>query len=304
MDILGIAYLGFESPNAKAWTEFGPEVLGMQLLPNTVDETTYLKMDDRRWRLAFHPGETDQLTYIGWELKWRPSWEAAIATLEGEGFDVTRESDEFAEQRGVREVASFTDPSGYRHELVYGQKFDPGSFIPGRPHRGFIAGRDGVGHVVMLAPAAEGLDHFWQDIMGFEWFGAGAGGVGSTRGGGFFRAKLNGLTHNLGILPAPGMTGIHHIGIPVKSVDDVGIAYDLCKERDVPIHRLIGRHTQDPVISFYTFTPSGFIIEYLSPVVDNDVDAFYETNPEKLSVWGHEIVGPMMPSTIHPVATS
>jgi 2,3-dihydroxybiphenyl 1,2-dioxygenase len=301
MDILGIAYLGFESPNAKAWTEFGPEVLGLGLGAAGDDETVHMRMDDRRWRIAFHHGETDRLAYIGWELRYKPSWQAAIATLEDNGFDVVLGDADLAERRGVREVAQFTDPAGYQHELVYGQRYDPGSFIPGRRHHGFVADRDGVGHVVLVVPEfPESLDHFWQDVMGFEWFGAGAGPFKA----GFYRAKLNGLTHNLGLVEGPGMSGIHHIGMPVRNVDDVGIALDLCKQRDVPLQRLLGRHTQDPVISFYTFTPAGFIIEYLSPVVDNDVDAFYETNPETLSVWGHEMVGPPLPATVKPVAAA
>jgi 2,3-dihydroxybiphenyl 1,2-dioxygenase len=298
MDILGIAYLGFESPNGKAWAEFGPEVLGLGAGAPGEDETVYLRMDDRRWRLAFHPGEVDRLAYIGWELKYKPSWEAAIATLEANGIEVVRADAEVAQRRGVREVAQFTDPAGYPHELVYGQLYDPGSFVPGRQHHGFVAGRDGVGHIVLVVPDfPESLDRFWQDVMGFEWFGSG---IGAARAG-FYRAKLNGLTHNLGIVQAPGMFGFHHIGMPVRNVDDVGIALDLCKQRDVPLQKLLGRHTQDPVISFYLFTPTGFIIEYLSPVVDNDVDAFYETNPEKLSVWGHEVVGPPLPATVQPI---
>lgn len=301
MDILGIAYLGFESPNAKEWTEFGPEVLGLGLGPAGDDETVRLRMDDRRWRIAVHPGPTDRLTYVGWELKYKPAWQSAIATLEANGTEVVRGDADLAEQRGVREVAQFTDPSGYRHELVYGQRFHPGSFVPGRGHHGFVGGRDGVGHIVVVVPEfSETVDSFWQDVMGFEWFSAGAG----PGRAGFYRAKLNGLTHNLGLVEAPGMWGVHHIGMPVRSVDDVGIALDLCKQREVPLQRLLGRHVQDPVISFYTFTPSGFIIEYLSPVEDNDVQTFYENNPETLSVWGHEMVGPPLPTTVKPLATS
>ncbi len=69
MDIRGIGYLGFESPNIDAWRSYGPEVLGLAIAPSPEDEpeALYLKMDDRRYRFAFQPGPIDKLAYIGWE---------------------------------------------------------------------------------------------------------------------------------------------------------------------------------------------------------------------------------------------
>jgi hypothetical protein len=99
------------------------------------------------------------------------------------------------------------------------------------------------------------------------------------------------------------MKGIHHIGIGVKHIDDVGIAYELVEEREIPLQQTLGRHTQDPVISFYSFTPSGFIIEYLTEGARLS-DLPTEANPEKLSVWGHKLVGPPIPSTVKPLATA
>ena len=64
----------------------------------------------------------------------------------------------------------------------------------------------------------------------------------------------------------------------------------------------MGRHTQDPVVSFYHFTPSSFIIEYLTEGEKMPHDSFYEVNPEKLSVWGHKRVGPPLPTTVQPIA--
>ena len=69
MDIRGIGYLGFESPNIAAWRDYGPEVLGLAIAKSPEDEpeSLYLRLDDRRYRFAFHPGPIDKLAYIGWE---------------------------------------------------------------------------------------------------------------------------------------------------------------------------------------------------------------------------------------------
>ena len=39
--------------------------------------------------------------------------------------------------------------------------------------------------------------------------------------------------------------------LQVKDVDDVGIAYDLLDEYDVPLTLSLGRHTNDKTFSFY-----------------------------------------------------
>jgi len=301
MDVLGIAYLGFESPKYEEWTKFGPEILGLQLLPRVDgDETVRLRMDDRRWRIAIRPGGEDRLSYVGWQLKSRPSFEESVRVLRAKGVDVRHGDPDLAAERGVREVALFTDPAGYHHELVYGQKFDPGSFIPGRPHQGFIGGNDGIGHVVVAVPDYDDdLDRFWRDVMGFAWFGSGAG----PGKAGFYRAPLSNLSHSIGIVQVPGRFGIHHVGMAVRRIEDVGIVSDLCKQRGIPLQMTMGQHVQDPVVSTYLFTPSAFIIEYLSPVGKTEsVEDFVEPNPEKLSIWGHERVGPPLPETVRPVA--
>jgi 2,3-dihydroxybiphenyl 1,2-dioxygenase len=300
MDILGIGYLGFESPEAKAWLEYGTEVLGLGLADarDGDGETVYLRMDDRRWRIAMHPGASDRLAYIGWEVTDRTAFRAAIAKLDAAGVEVTHGDDALRENRGVRDVVRFKDPVGYQHELFYGQEFHPNSFMPGRPHHGFVAEENGVGHVVLIIPEyPDALDTFLTDVMGFRWFGTGMGG-GKF---GFYRAKLNAESHNIAYGEFPGYFGIHHIGMVVQAVDDVGISYDLVQEREIPLQMTLGRHTQDPVISFYHFTPSNFVIEYLWEG-DKEFQK-YEVRPSQLSVWGHKAVGPPIPSTVAPVAS-
>ena len=72
------------------------------------------------------------------------------------------------------------------------------------------------------------------------------------------------------------------------------------KQRQLQVQMTLGMHTQDPHFSFYHFTPSGFAVETIAEVVPWPGDAF-ELNPEKLSMWGHELVGPILGTSIHPV---
>jgi 2,3-dihydroxybiphenyl 1,2-dioxygenase len=292
VDINGIGYLGFESTKLDEWRSYGPEVMGFQIAKIEADPASlYFKLDDRRHRFAFHPGKIDRLAYIGWEARGRLEFNAAVDKFRAAGVEVTVGDAALCQLRGVKELIRFRDPVGYQHELFYAQKWSPRSFIPGRPHGGFLCGQRGMGHVVVMTPEyPPELERFLIDLMGFSWYGSGAG-KGRT---GFFRAKLNTFSsHDIAYGHAPGRMGIQHVGLFVKTVRDVGETYDLVKKRSLPLMMKLGQHTQDPHMSFYHFNPSGFAFECIVELEPWHPDGF-ELNPESLSTWGHELVGPIL----------
>jgi len=285
VDIIGIGYLGFESASIDAWREYGPEVMGFQVgrSPESDPSSLYFKMDDRRHRLAFHPGKIDRLAYIGWEARGRLEYEAALKRFQEHGIDVTVGDAQLCEQRGVKELIRFRDPVGYQHELFYAQKWSPRSFVPGRPHGGFVCGERGVGHIVVITPEyTPELEHFLTVIMGMHWYGSGAG-----------KGKTERTSHDIAYGFGPGKAGVQHIGLFVRSVRDVGETYDLVRKKGLQLMMTLGQHSQDPHMSFYHFTPSGFAIECITELEPWHADGF-ELNPEQLSTWGHELVGPIL----------
>lgn len=293
MEIVGISYLGFETAKLAEWRDYGPDVMGFAVVPAPQDdpESLYFKMDDRRHRLAFHPGTIDRLSYVGWEARGRLEFLDAVAKFEAAGVAVERGDAALAARRGVRELIRFKDPVGFQHELFYGQKYTPGSYVPPRPHTGFNTFERGMGHMVVITPEYnDELEHFLTKVMGFDWYGSGAG-KGRT---GFFRAKLNNKTsHDIAYGHGPGMRGIQHVGIYVNSIRDVGQTYDIVQKRQLPMMFTLGQHTQDPHLSFYHYTPSGFAFETIY-----EVEPWHrelgELNPETLSSWGHQLVGPVL----------
>jgi 2,3-dihydroxybiphenyl 1,2-dioxygenase len=297
VDIIGIGYLGFESARLDEWRTYGPEVLGFQIAPSPESDpdSLYFKIDDRRNRFAFHPGQTDRLLYAGWEAKGKLEFHAAVARFREHGVAVTVGDAALCEKRGVKELIRFRDPVGYQHELFYAQKWTPRSFVPGRSHGGYVAGNRGFGHMVLITPDyPPELEHFLTVVMGFHWYGSGAG-KGRT---GFYRAKLNTQTsHDIAYGHGPGKAGVQHLGLFVKSLRDVGETYDIVRKRELPMMMTLGQHTQDPHVSFYHFSPSGFAIETITELEPWHDDGF-ELNPEKLSVWGHEMVGPILGPSI------
>jgi 2,3-dihydroxybiphenyl 1,2-dioxygenase len=297
MDIIGIGYLGFETAVLDEWRDYGPNVLGFQIAkpPESDPGSLYFKIDDRRHRFAFHPGKIDRVAYIGWEAKGKLEFQAAVARFREHNVELTVGDAALCETRGVKELVRFRDPVGYRHELFYAQKWTPRSFVPGRPHGGFVAGSRGLGHIVLITPDyPPELEHFLTQVMGFHWYGAGAG-KGRT---GFYRSRLNNQTsHDIAYGFGAGKMGVQHVGLFVKSLRDVGETYDIVKQRKLPMMMTLGQHSQDPHVSFYHFTPSGFAVETITELEPWHDDGF-ELNPEKLSTWGHELVGPILGTSV------
>lgn len=291
MKITSLAYLGFTSTVMEPWRSFGTDLLGLGLAPDGDDGTIYFRMDDRRHRIAIHPGETDEVSYIGWEVAGRIEFQSALAELDGKGVRFTEGTADELALRGVSAMVHFVDPAGYRHEIIYGQEFEPRSFVPGRPISGFVADGLGVGHIVLGVPeVSDEIRNFATDVLGFKVF-AGYRAMtadGKVRGLEFYRC--NPRSHCLAYVPTEGHRGVTHMCIETHSLDDVGRAWDMVQENDVPIKMSLGRHTMDTLVSFYIRTPGGFELEYGAGGIMIDDETFLALKPRRAEVWGHKIM--------------
>lgn len=295
--ITSLAYVGFTSPRAAEWTSFGPAVLGLEVVGTDADGTVRLRNDDAAQRLVVHPGERDALAYLGWDTGGPAALAAAVTRLEKEhGVAVHRDPDAAADRR-VADLAWFTDPFRFRHELTWGMLAHPSSFRPGRPLSGFVTGDAGMGHAVLIVPDLAEAEHFYLDVLGFRL---------SDRIEVGFPIRFlhcNPRHHTLAFAAIPGMVGFHHLMLEVASIDDVGTGLDLVTARgDVPVTMGLGRHTNDRMTSFYLRTPSGFDVEYgtgglLVPEERPWTAATYDA----LSIWGHTpSAQPVLPGILAP----
>ncbi|MGH9885469.1 MAG: VOC family protein, partial [bacterium] len=106
--IQSLSYIGIQSPNAEKWLEFGPEVLGLEVAPRGPDGAVRLRNDDAEYRIAIHPGEKDDLAYLGWAVAGAEALRDAITHFEKHGFEVHVGDKPLAALRAVAEVAWFT----------------------------------------------------------------------------------------------------------------------------------------------------------------------------------------------------
>jgi hypothetical protein len=85
------------------------------------------------------------------------------------------------------------------------------------------------------------------------------------------------------------MRDVQHFCIEAKVLDDVGIAYDVAQERQLPITLTLGRHQMDTLVSFYMRSPSGFDIEF-GTGGEQLGDDFVQQDPSSSELWGHKLL--------------
>jgi catechol 2,3-dioxygenase-like lactoylglutathione lyase family enzyme len=99
---------------------------------------------------------------------------------------------------------------------------------------------------------------------------------------------LNPRHHSLAFIQT-GKNAVHHLMMELFSFDDVGQGYDIALGEAGRVATTLGRHTSDFITSFYSWTPSAFMVEYGWGARSIDVDTWqaYERK-EGPSMWGHD----------------
>jgi len=281
--ITQLGYVGFAVTDLERWELVATKVVGLAVSARGDDGTLYLRMDEYHHRILVHPGDSDDISYIGWQVKGPAELVAMTERLRAAGVEVTPGTTEQIEVRKVRDLVRFEDPAGYAMEIFYGpldRVHEP--FVPARPMVGFKASEQGLGHVVLRVPDRDACERFYIDVLGLKLSDYGSGKLA------FFHC--NPRHHSLAIAPAdqiPGPRRIIHIMLEALSLDDLGTAMDLCEQHGVPMLETLGKHPNDLMVSFYLETPSKFGIEYGFGGRDID-DATWEVRRyDKRDLWGH-----------------
>jgi 3,4-dihydroxy-9,10-secoandrosta-1,3,5(10)-triene-9,17-dione 4,5-dioxygenase len=295
--IRNLSYIGFITPASEEWRTFGPEILGAQLTADGPDGAVRLRVDRAPWRIALHPGERDELAYLGWDIG--TDLEDATDRIAGAGIAVHRNV--HTRERPAEEVATFWDPFGFRHELAtslgHGEPFEPG-----REMSGFVTGDQGLGHVVLIVPDLDYAVAFYTTVLGFELSDS----IETFLSLRFLHCPGHASRHHtLALACVPGMTGLHHLMLEVADMDDVGRAYDVVRQRDLRLAMDLGRHTNDLMTSFYVRSPSGFEIEYGTGGVLVDDRTWEVATYDSGSIWGHHPPpsGALLPGILRPIET-
>jgi 3,4-dihydroxy-9,10-secoandrosta-1,3,5(10)-triene-9,17-dione 4,5-dioxygenase len=287
---LGYALIG--APDLQKWRDYGTRVLGMSDHDGP-EGALYLKMDTRDFRLAVVKSEKDDLIGAGWGVADERAFNERRQALVGAGVKVTPGNEAEKKLRRVRDFFWFQDPSGKRHEVYWGAISAYAPFTSPVGVSGFVTDDMGFGHLVMATLKIEETVAFWRSVMNFEISDVINFDMGPERPPIriVFLHCDNGRQHTLAIAELEDPTGLQHLLLEVKSIDDVGYALDRVANSGTQLALSLGRHVNDNMLSFYMVSPSGFLIEYgtAGSVIDwSRHNVFESTRP---SYWGHRPQG-------------
>src|SRR5580698_9889755 len=263
-----LGYVGVRAKDLRDWASYGSGLLGQQ--PIIVDADG---------------GEG--IGFFGWEVADAAALDAIAANLEKNEIKVARGARALADERYVKDLIVLNDPLGNRHEIFHGAETTAEPFRPGLSISGFRTGPLGLGHVVLNVDSRETIDKlmaFYRGILGFRL---------TDYYDHPFVARflhLNPRHHSLAFIHT-GKNAVHHIMMELYSFDDGGQGYDLALGEKDRVGVTLGRHTSDFITSFYSWTPSAFMVEYGWGARSIDVDSWQATErKEGPSMWGHERV--------------
>jgi 2,3-dihydroxybiphenyl 1,2-dioxygenase len=281
MDIGALGYVGVHASSLEDWTSFGTRFLGMQVVDKT-DKRIALRMDDRKQRILVNEDGGEGVAFFGWEAADAAALERCAARLEHAGVAVSRGSRALADARRVKDLIVLADPLGNRLEIFHGAESASDPFKPGRSISGFRTGPLGMGHAVLHVKNINDVLPFYQDVLGFRLSDY------MVRPFNAYFFHANPRHHSIAFIET-GRNATHHLMVELFSLDDVGQCYDLALGEEGRIGVTLGRHINDEVTSFYSNSPSGFMVEYGWGGRVIDVDNW---EPEEVtwgpSMWGHD----------------
>jgi 2,3-dihydroxybiphenyl 1,2-dioxygenase len=287
MSVSALGYVVVRTNDLSDWSSFGPGLLGLQRIDRSRTSLAF-RMDDRKQRIVVDAAANgdEGISVFGWEVNDAAALEALAARLEFNGVKVMRGAHALADERFVRDLIVFSDPLGNRLEAFHGAETASDPFAPGRSISGFRTGPLGLGHIVLGVETSETIQQllpFYRDVLGFrltDYY--------SHPFEAYF-LHVNRRHHSLAMIRT-GKNAVHHIMMEVLALDDMGRGYDIA-HREGCVSTTMGQHTSDAITSFYTYTPSGFMVEYGwgARSIESETWQAYERN-EGPSMWGHDRV--------------
>lgn len=281
MQLQALGYVGIRAGDLDEWATYGTRFLGMQLVEKSRG-TLALRMDDRKQRVIVHAGADEGPAFYGWEVADAAALDALAAHLEKSTIKVGRGSRALADERRVKDLIVFADPVGNPLEVFHGAETISEPFKPGRSISGFRTGPLGMGHAVLTTERLEEVVPFYTDALGFRLSDY------ILRPFKAYFFHVNARHHSLAFIDT-GRNGIHHLMVELCFLDDVGQAYDLALRKPETIGTTLGRHTNDQMTSFYSWSPSKFLVEYGwgGRTIEPENWTPHE-RPEGPSLWGHD----------------
>lgn len=291
-DICALGYVRVRVTDMDRWRVFAGEEIGFAFGQGPEEGALYLRIDERPARIILLPGEEDHVEAVGFEVADAAGLATVREAVEGAGIGTKPLDQDELDIRRVENAIAFEAPGGAPIEVFHGAALDHSPVAAPYGNR-FVAGRLGLGHVVLPTTDIENTFHFFNTTLGF--FNRGSFRLPEMPGDPV-RMRFMGVNprhHSLAIFPSPESEGpgILHIMVEVETLDDVGRALDRVIANGSHITVTLGRHTNDKMVSFYVRAPGDWDIEFGTEGMRVDENHYTAEEITADSYWGHQWMG-------------
>ena len=257
-----LGYLGISVTDGSAWREYAANVVGMEVVDEGEKDRFYLRMDTWHHRITVHVCDRDDLEYLGWRVAGPDELEAMAEKLKAAGYEYRVASEDEAKERHVLGLLKLNDPGGNPTEIFWGPRVDAGKpFHPGRPMYGrFVTAGEGVGHCILRQEDDEAAYKFYRTLGlrgSVEYKLPLPGGMTARPTFMHCNERQHSVAFGLGPMPKR----INHLMIEYTDLDDLGIAHDIVRKRELDVAVQLGKHSNDKALTFYHANPSGWLWE-------------------------------------------
>jgi 3,4-dihydroxy-9,10-secoandrosta-1,3,5(10)-triene-9,17-dione 4,5-dioxygenase len=284
VEIHSLGFIRLGSTQVDEWRSFGADILGMQVSDGP-DGSVFLRMDERPYRIAIVPSDTDRVLASAFEVRDRKALDIAARELESAGVAVKAGAAEDAAARQVEAFVSFDDPNGNPIEVFFSQSVD--GHDAQLPFGGaFVTGALGCGHVVLPSADLDAGFDFYTNVMGFRHRDSMAI---KLPNGMQLRLRFIGCNprhHTVALTAGQSPQGLRHMMVEADSIKTFGRTFARAREAGV-LKTELGQHSNDEVLSFYLFCPGGYEIEYGVHGRHVDDANWLTRDLTELSYWGY-----------------
>ena len=280
-----LGYLGIGAKDLNTWRDYAENLLGIAVSGTDPDGSVLLRLDDHEQRFVVQEDPRDDVLFVGWEADDAASLNAIGARLEAVGIDVVAGTTEDAERRRVRGLIKFKDVDGLNCEVYYGAAKAATAFRSPKDDARFVAGDQGLGHVVFMTPDLKRAMDFYVDVLGMkvsDYINQGPVKLGFLH--------CNPRHHSLAFAEVPVTLPkrTNHFMVQLDAMDAVGRTWDKVVDGAAPILMTMGRHPNDEMVSFYMANPSQFGVEYGWGARSVDDSCWEIMQYDRMSTWGHK----------------
>ena len=271
-----IRYVRVGTDRLDESVEFAQKILGLELVGRDA-RAAYLRGDDRDHNLCYVQGAENGHA-VGFEMASTELLDSAAAELERAGHEVGYGNSQECEQRRVRSMIHFKDPTGNRVELIARPAASGARYFASRD-----AGITEFSHVGLRTLDAPKDELFWTQQLGAkvsDWIEDAA------------LLRIDGVHHKVALFKSAA-PGLHHINFQVREVDDIMRSWYFLQDQGVRIAFGPGRHATSGARFLYFYGPDDMIYEYSCGVRvftededRNHVPRQFPREPSSYCVWG------------------